>query len=203
MWELNVRSELRDIITGSEGSTEAQSYNIRRYLTARHVCKSSVFCFCISLTLSDKTDRRQWGCLFRPVSSSAQEDPVSITPSCPWAALSPSVLTPAPISSHILFFHPFDPSHHSVSLPYSQLLYAQRCVYTHTHTHTQTHSDRPGIVCVTWGELPHWEQQHWMGLIVTLTGICPSGWLAWITGTMNPVSQTSVAVDAAFFFFPP
>lgn len=96
---------------------------------------------------------------------------------------------------------PFTPSQHSVSLCYPQLLYPQR--HTHTNAFTPTHSNRPGFVCVTWGELPNWEQQYWlgwMGLIVTLTGICPSGRLTWIRGTMNPVSQTSVAVDAALFF---
>lgn len=95
---------------------------------------------------------------------------------------------------------PFNPSQHSVSLCYSQRLCPQ--TRTHTNTYTQTHCNRLDFVCVTWGELPNWEQEYWlgwMGLIVTLTGICPSGWLAWIRGAMNPVSQTSVAVDAAFF----
>ena len=85
-----------------------------------------------------------------------------------------------------------------------QCLTTLKNMCTHTNTYTQTRSNRRGFVSVTWGELPHWEQQYWrgwMGLIVMLTGICPSGWLAWIRGATNPVSQTSVAVDAFVSFF--
>lgn len=59
------------------------------------------------------------------------------TPSCPWAALSPAVLTPALINS-TAFSPPsrLAPSHHSVSLP------SKTCVHTQTHTHKHAATDR-------------------------------------------------------------
>lgn len=64
--------------------------------------------------------------------------------------------------------------------------YTDMCAHIKENS-THKHSNRLSFVCLTWGELPHWKQQHWhwMGLIITLTSICPSGWSACIRGSVN------------------
>lgn len=70
----------------------------------------------------------------------------------------------------------------------------------------QKNAHRPGFVCITWGELLHWKQQHWldwMSLIVMLTGLWPSGWFAWIRGAVGPRSARLLSVSMLLLLYSP
>lgn len=97
-----------------------------------------MFSFCISLTVTDKMDRRQWGGL-SVLSATLWTCERPVTASCPWAVLSLSLSICFDSCSHKLsHITPLAPSHHSISLSYLQLLYTQMCVQTHTNTQQQT-----------------------------------------------------------------
>lgn len=85
-------------------------------------------------------------------------------------------------------------SSHNISI-YPKLGYAH-----------QKNAHRPGFVCITWGELLHWKQQHWldwMSLIVMPTGLWPSGWFAWIRGAVGPRSARLLSVSMLLLLYSP
>lgn len=162
MWEVNVRTETvwhHRLWRFTETRGVSRTAFAAIWLVVMFWCKN-LKCFVstsLSLCLIEGTDVKEAVC------PSYQQlcGPVSVTPSCPWAALSLTLSICFDSCSHILSHTlppPFPPSHHSVSLSYSS---SRVSFYTlkHVYKYTQTHGNRPGFVCVTWVELLHWAER--------------------------------------------